>query len=231
VPQNIIKQNKMIYVSIDIETSGLNHDMNHVLSIGAIIEDTTKKLPYDELPKFNAIVLQNNIQGSPRAITMNKEIISLIGEYLEGKEEVRQQLVESSGYQFFEEDEVVKEFYWWLEANGYFQSNNSNGYVEMKDGYMRPTINGSTRPITINVAGKNFGTFDKLFLQELPWWQKLIRTRQRVLDPAILCVDWVNDTSLPSLTVCKERMNVDGIVTHNALEDAWDVIEILRKFY
>ena len=221
----------MIYVSIDIETSGLNHDMNHVLSIGAIIEDTTKKLPYDELPKFNAIVLQNNIQGSPRAITMNKEIISLIGEYLEGKEEVRQQLVESSGYQFFEEDEVVKEFYWWLEANGYFQSNNSNGYVEMKDGYMRPTINGSTRPITINVAGKNFGTFDKLFLQELPWWQKLIRTRQRVLDPAILCVDWVNDTSLPSLTVCKERMNVDGIVTHNALEDAWDVIEILRKFY
>jgi hypothetical protein len=26
-------------------------------------------------------------------------------------------------------------------------------------------------------------------------------------------------------------MNVEGIVTHNALEDAWDVIEILRKFY
>ena len=76
----------MIYVSIDIETSGLNHDMNHVLSIGAIIEDTDKKLPYDELPKFNAIVLQNNIQGSPRAITMNKEIISLMGEYLEGKD-------------------------------------------------------------------------------------------------------------------------------------------------
>ncbi len=222
----------MIYVSIDIETSGLNHDMNHVLSIGAIIEDTTKKLPYEELPKFNAIVLQNNIQGSPRAITMNKEIISLMGEYLEGKDEVRQQLIQSSGYQFFEEEEVVKEFYWWLERNGHFQGNNSGGYIQVKDdGYLKPMINGSTKPITINVAGKNFGTFDKLFLQELPWWQKLIRTRQRVLDPAILCVDWVNDTSLPSLTVCKERMNVEGVVTHNALEDAWDVIEILRKFY
>ena len=68
----------MKYVSIDIETSGLNYDMNHVLSIGAIIEDTNNKLPYEELPKFNAIVLQNNIQGSPRAITMNKEIISLM---------------------------------------------------------------------------------------------------------------------------------------------------------
>lgn len=221
----------MIYVSIDIETTGLDPLSNNVLSIGAIIEDTTKKLSYDECPKFNAIVLNRQLQGSPRAITMNKEVISMIGEYLEGKEEVRQQLIESSGYQFFEEDEVVKEFYWWLEANGYFQSNNSNGYVTLEDGYMRPVINGNTKPITINVAGKNFGTFDKLFLQELPWWQKLIRTRQRVLDPAILCVDWNNDTALPSLTQCKERTNVEGIVTHNALEDAWDVIQVLRNFY
>lgn len=222
----------MIYVSIDIETSGLNHDMNHVLSIGAIIEDTTKKLPYEELPKFNAIVLQNNIQGSPRAITMNKEIISLMGEYLEGTSEVRDILNNNSGYKFYEEDDVVKEFYYWLDSNGLGHGlTNSGGYAEVVDGVTRPMINGATKPITLNVAGKNFGTFDKLFLQELPWWQKLIRTRQRVLDPAILCVDWTNDASLPSLTTCKERMNVEGIVTHNALEDAWDVIEILRKFY
>ena len=75
----------MIYVSIDIETSGLEPLNNSVLSFGAIIEDTTNKLPYEKLPKFNAIVLQNQITGSPRAISMNKEIISLIGEYKEGK--------------------------------------------------------------------------------------------------------------------------------------------------
>ena len=97
----------MIYVSIDIETSGLNHDMNHVLSIGAIIEDTNKKLPYEELPKFNAIVLQNNIQGSPRAVTMNQEIISLMGDYLEGTDEVRKLLNSNSGYEFYEEEDVV----------------------------------------------------------------------------------------------------------------------------
>jgi len=218
----------MIYVSIDIETSGLNHDMNHVLSIGAIIEDTNKKLPYEELPKFNAIVLQNNIQGSPRAITMNKEIISLMGEYLEGSNEVRESLNNSSGYQFYEEEDVIKEFYIFLWSNGFSALDSLSAHV---NGKLTPIIDSRTKPITLNVAGKNFGTFDKLFLQELPWWQKLIRTRQRVLDPAILCVDWVNDTSLPSLTTCKERMNVEGIVTHNALEDAWDVIEILRKFY
>lgn len=221
----------MIYVSIDIETTGLDPLSNNVLSIGAIIEDTSKKLPYDECPKFNAIVLNKQLQGSPRAITMNKEIISLMGEYLEGKDEVKEFLNNNSGYKFYEEDEVVKEFYWWLERNGHFQGNNSGGYVQLDDGYMKPAINGATKPITLNVAGKNFGTFDKLFLQELPWWQKLIRTRQRVLDPAILCVNWNEDNALPSLTECKERTNVDGIVTHNALEDAWDVIQVLRNFY
>jgi hypothetical protein len=202
--------------------------MNHVLSIGAIIEDTNKKLPYEELPKFNAIVLQNNIQGSPRAITMNKEIISLMGEYLEGTDEVRGILNSNSGYNFYEEDDIVKEFYKFLWSNGYSTLYSPSTHI---NGKLTPIIDGKTKPITLNVAGKNFGTFDKLFLQELPWWQKLIKTRQRVLDPAILCVDWSNDTSLPSLTTCKERMNVEGIVTHNALEDAWDVIEILRKFY
>jgi hypothetical protein len=194
-------------------------------------EETETKLPYEECPKFNAIVLQKEIVGSPRAITMNKELISMIGEYLEGNDETKQNLQTHSDYLFLDKDDVVKEFYWWLEKNGYFQSNNSNGYVILDDGYMKPVINGNTKPITINVAGKNFGTFDKLFLQELPWWQKLIKTRQRVLDPAILMVDWVNDKSLPNLTQCKERAGISGIVTHNALEDAWDVIEVLRKFY
>jgi oligoribonuclease (3'-5' exoribonuclease) len=222
----------MIYVSIDIETSGLDHEKHKVLSIGAIIEDTEKKLPYEECPKFNAIVLQNEIIGSPRAITMNKEIISMIGDYLEGDDESRQNLQTHSDYSFYESDDVVKQFYYWLETNGLgYGLMNSGHYGKSQDGKWLPLINSATKPITLNVAGKNFGTFDKLFLQELPWWQKLIRTRQRVLDPAILMVDWKSDKSLPNLTQCKERAGVSGIVTHNALEDAWDVIEVLRKFY
>ena len=218
----------MIYVSIDIETSGLDHEKHKVLSIGAIIEDTEKKLPYEECPKFNAIVLQNEIIGSPRAITMNKEIISMIGDYLEGDDETRHLMNTHSDYSFYKEDEVVKEFYMFLWCNGFSLLDSQSIHV---NGKLTPIIDGRTKPITLNVAGKNFGTFDKLFLQELPWWQKLIRTRQRVLDPAILMVDWKNDKSLPNLTTCKERAGIKGIVTHNALEDAWDVIEVLRRWY
>ena len=228
----------MKYVSIDIETSGLDPEKHKVLSIGAIIEDTEKKLPFEECPKFNVIVLQNEIVGSPRAITMNAYIISRMSSYLEASDEDRKKLSDmesiqfGGGYKFYEQDEVVKEFYLWLDENGYGNQMSYGGYREIMDGgKSRPMITNATKPITLNVAGKNFGTFDKLFLQQLPWWQKLIRTRQRVLDPAILCVDWNSDESLPSLKQCKERMDVEGIVTHNALDDAWDVIEILRKFY
>ena len=104
-------------------------------------------------------------------------------------------------------------------------------HVRVVDGITFPVFNGNTPPITLNVAGKNFGTFDKLFLEDLPWWKKIIRTRQRVIDPSILFVDWLEDNALPSLTKCKERGGVEGIVTHNALEDAWDVVELLRKNY
>lgn len=221
----------MIYCSIDIETSGLDPEKHKVLSIGAIIEDTTKKLPFADIPKFNAIILQNEIVGSPRALTMNKDIISMIGEYLEGDDELRFNMNTHTDYLFLEKDEVVPELFRFLFINGFGYELKPGDFVNTIGDVSVPAIGGKTKPITINVAGKNFGTFDKLFLQQLTWWQKLIRTRQRVLDPAILCVDWNNDDSLPSLTTCKERKGIEGIVTHNALEDAWDVVQVLRKFY
>ena len=222
----------MIYVSIDIETSGLEPLNNSVLSFGAIIEDTTNKLPYEKLPKFNAIVLQNQITGSPRAISMNKEIIALIGEYKEGNEEDRTNLEHHSDYVFLQENELAQKFYDFLFLNGiYPNSSFLNNHVRNVNGTMIPAFNNHTPSLTINVAGKNFGTFDKLFLEELPWWKKLIKIRQRIIDPSVLYCKWDEDNAIPSLKKCKERAGIDGEVAHTALEDAWDVVQMLRKFY
>lgn len=222
----------MRYISIDIETTGLDPEKNKVISVAAIIEDTENKLPFDQCPKFNVAILQNELIGSARAITINKQLISEIADYQDANIETRKVIDSESEYKFVREDDVAKEFYWWLDENGFgFGFDNSGGYGIVVDGKTKPAINGTTKPITINVAGKNFSTFDMLFLKQLPWWQKLIKIRQRVLDPSILVVDWKNDTSLPNLKQCKERTGIEGIVTHNALEDAWDVIEVMRKFY
>jgi len=223
----------MIYVSIDIETSGLEPLNNNVLSFGAIIEDTTKKLTYNKLPKFNAVILQNQITGSPRAIGMNKEIISLIGEYMESNNETRANMETHSDYLFLKEDELAQKFYDFLYLNGLYPSKffNPNGHVRNVNGQMIPAFNNQTPQIVINVAGKNFATFDKLFLEELPWWKKLIKMRQRIIDPSILYCNWNEDDSLPNMQNCKDRAKLKGVVAHTALEDAWDVVQMLRKFY
>jgi oligoribonuclease (3'-5' exoribonuclease) len=83
----------------------------------------------------------------------------------------------------------------------------------------------------ITIAGKN-PSFDKRFLQNLPNCNDLIKFNHRSIDPVALFTDFKNDTILPSLETCKERANLDNkIVSHNALEDAWDIIQILRTKY
>lgn len=227
----------MIYVSIDTETTGLNTGEYDVLSIGAIIEDTEKKLPYEDLPKFHVAIKRQEIKGSPFAINMNRDLIGSIVKYQEARTtEEKLELIESTGMQFLDEDEVVEEFYYFLYVNGVVQSNpgeiNLDIPMKMWKGKMVPHISArSIKPVYITVAGKNFGTFDKPFLERLPRWKQLIRTRSRLLDPSILHVDWKNDSDLPSLDECKRRAGIPGSVTHNALKDAWDVIQILRKNY
>jgi len=215
----------MKYVSIDIETTGLDTENNQVLSIGAVIEDTKTKLPLEKIPKFHAIVLQRQLHGSPRALTMNGRLIELMGEYLEGDNLKKLELSEI--IDFYEEDEVAKEFYEFLYP--YFGPP-SDEYT-VGELVHDKSFWGKAPVLKINVAGKNFGTFDNVFLKKLPWWQKLIIAKQRIIDPAPLFIDWENDEELPSLKICKTRAGINGEVTHDALEDAWDVVEVLRNFY
>ena len=65
----------MKYVSIDLETTGLEKDRYQILSFGAIIEDTENKLPLTEIPKFHAAILHSELTGSPFAFNMNKKIL------------------------------------------------------------------------------------------------------------------------------------------------------------
>ncbi len=79
----------------------------------------------------------------------------------------------------------------------------------------------------ITVAGKNVAGFD------IPFLPKEIskRFRHKVLDPATLFVDWSKDDQVPNFELCKQRAGLPGPVAHDALEDARDVIRLLRVKY
>lgn len=93
------------YVSIDLETTGLNPETCQILEIGAIIDDWVS--PIEKLPRFHCYVIHKQIKGEPFALAMNAEILRLIANH-----EVHGHL------QFLKPDQVGRQFAFWLAGNG-----------------------------------------------------------------------------------------------------------------
>ena len=204
----------MIYISIDLETTGLDPDTCQILEVGAVLEDTNNILPINELPTYHAFIRpeKGNISGNVFALHMNANII----------EKLKNEKEYSDEYNYISIDELADDFLLWLHKQG----------LEIKS--KEKIIDGVVKKenwCTINVAGKNFAGFDKKFLNLVPDFNKKIHIRQRVIDPAVLFVDWHNDETLPTLDQCKQKANIAGVVTHNAVDDALDVIKLLRTNY
>lgn len=199
----------MKYVSIDCETSGLDENTCQILSFGAVIEDTVNIKPLEELPKLHCVVIHDYIKGEPYAINMNQDIIKMIKEFPRFDDFIH--FEQKYGVKPVYEDSLAEVFRNFLLNNGF--SSNGEG------------------KIVINVAGKNPRGFDLNWLEKLPKWNDLIKAHQRVIDPAILFTNWKDDNVLPNLTTCLERSGFTEEVEHDALNDALQVIKILRTIY
>ena len=197
----------MKYVSIDIETTGLDPETCQILQIGAVIEDTLNPVPLEELPKFQCIVEHNTYVGGPFALSLNSWILKILG----GLENLTkdERLAYRKHHNILPVGLVAHSFQMWLASNGIPAE--------------------ATGCVKINAAGKNFASFDKVFLQKLPNWSSNVQIRQRILDPAILLMNWKTDESLPNLQVCMDRCELAGEVTHDALQDAIDVVRVIRS--
>jgi oligoribonuclease len=181
----------MKYLSIDTETGGLDPQLNTILEIGAIVEDTALQLPREQCPQFHFYIWSDNIVGNPYALAMNYKILQKIVQ------------LKKEGSSLLKTYETVgAEFARFLHRN-----------FGIDD---------------VTLAGKNLGTFDLRFLEQIPGWDDLDLHR-RNLDPTLHFIDWNKDGCPPDLNTCKERAGIPGSVTHEALDDAWDVIELLRK--
>ena len=226
----------MIYVSIDTETTGLNPETCQLMSIGAIVEDTEKKLSFDQIPKFHCAILRGErdiLQGELFALNMNKDLIERITQYSIAKtQDERDGIVQKTGMIFLKEEEVARSFFHFLIDSGVITPEwDFTKTVEIINGKTYPALTTKMKSFHLNVAGKNFHSGDQTYIERLPRWKQIFRIRHRHIDPSVLFVDWKNDESIPGLGKCKERAKVDGIVTHDALEDAWDVVQLLRTQY
>lgn len=199
------KRNKMAnerYISIDIETTGLDPETCQILEIGAIIEDG--KSPIEELPTFQCYVKHSMYCGEPYALAMNSKIF----EKLAGTKS----LVPFCGnthrlWNIIEYTEVIEHFTEWLESNSY---------------------QGSITAAGKNFGSFDLQFLKLLpgFQQLAPHF------RHRYIDPAILYWEpSVDGFALPDLITCLTRAGIPEKVTHTALEDATLVIKLIRHYY
>lgn len=65
-----------MYVSIDIETTGLDPDTDQILEVAAVIDDRSRRVK--DCPIFQTIVKHDRISGQPRALEMNADLIMAI---------------------------------------------------------------------------------------------------------------------------------------------------------
>jgi len=174
------------YVSIDVETTGLNPEKHQILEIGAVWDNMIDSI--NMLPKFRCLVKHPTYIGDAFAFVLNHRLIL--------------ELSKNPDYAISSYD-VISTFLNWLLDCGW---------------------NKQTK---LNIAGKNFGTFDKLFLDKLPYFNDTIKIRHRVIDPAILF--WKpGDTELPDIKTCFTRAGLDYSAKHEALQDAIDVVKLVR---
>lgn len=203
----------IIYLSIDIETTGLNPETDQIIEIGAVLDNLKEHKPFNLLPKFHTYVKRERYSGQPAALAMHSKIFSKIAKNVEG-------------YQYCWPNQVT-------DILGSF-------LLENIPVDKREKRDGKDDSYSLNVAGKNAGGFDLLFLGKLARKDMdangslsfgPFHVRKRCLDPAILYFDPETDTCLPSLTECLKRASIPVEVTHTAVEDAMCVVQLLRKYY
>jgi len=184
----------MKYISIDIETTGLDPLKHNIIEFGAVLDDLKNPKPLDQLPKFHAYILRNEYCGEPYALSMHPTIFRRIA-------------TQEEGFNYIYASKLGQVFQKYLV---------NQGYEKKRD------------KITINAAGKNFASLDWLFLKNQTDFATHIQPRSRIVDPAILYYQIGDDEKLPDLKTCLERAGIKKEVAHTAIEDAFDVIKLIR---
>jgi oligoribonuclease len=191
----------MRYVSIDIETTGLDPKVHDVVEIGAVIDDTTAVAPLEKLPIFHCYVVKDNYVTDPYCAFMHQSLFLRIADRKKYEGE----------YLFLHEHEVMPRFVHWLLENGF-----------SKEGCVVPKF---------TPAGKNFGSFDLQFLNNKFDFSNHVRCHHRILDPAVLYFNPTVDIEVPNMQTCLERAGIDEQVAHTGVDDAMQVVKLIRNIF
>ncbi len=220
----------MKYVSLDIETTGLDKNKNQIVEVGAVLDEIGSTTPIEELPKFRAVLLHDEMVMGPYCANLHRDLWQEIskaqkqyGHAIDEEYGFSGGRLHGKQYTYYCRPEMFERlFHCWLNivlrlGGGDYTTDNSKAHM-----YKRCSI------IKINVAGKNPGSFDIPFLKALPRWIGLVEFHRRILDPASHCIQ-PDDEHIPDLQECLKQCGLEGTVSHTAVDDAIDIIRVIRQ--
>ncbi len=194
----------MKFLSVDIETTGLNPAKHGVIQVGAVYADLFDLT--HPIYTFETYINPNDMVWDNYCLKLHEHWLSKVlyrldngGRQLKGQPDIENSL-----------DDAMNALDMWLSL-----------YVP---------INGKTKLLEKSVpAGKNFGSFDLQFLKNSMYCPQFIH---RTLDPAMYYIR-EGDAKPPDLALCKKRAIDMGChlgldVAHTALADALDVVTLLQ---
>jgi oligoribonuclease (3'-5' exoribonuclease) len=104
-PAPVVEQPNWKYVSIDIETLGLDSEYSDIIEFGAVLDDFST--PFQDLPRFHCYITKDydKYQGEAYAMSMHADILRRIAK-------------RSDGYTYVSSDCLDENFSVWLKQNG-----------------------------------------------------------------------------------------------------------------
>lgn len=200
------------FVSIDLETTGLDAQKCQILEIGLVFDNSTVQVEHQHIDKYletlptaRCYIKHERIVGEAYALMMNANIIKQLA------------LAHRQRFSIAEDNtEIIR---------AYDAAQWVNDQIK--------TLIPFEQQKRVTVAGKNFQSFDIHFLRNLEDWAKTEESlNRRVLDPGTLYFNPLEEDVPPSLDECLQRAGwKDRKVNHTAVEDAKDVLRVLRAHW
>jgi len=173
----------MKYVSVDLETTGLDPNKCQITMASFIVEDTSHpEVPVLALPHCTYMINHDVYNFEPTALKMTAHLF----------------------------------------INSRWSSVNYDSWKRIVEDFLCLHVG----TYNVQLAGKNIGGFDSKFLPK----EILQRCSYRYIDAGSVLIDWSKD-KVESLSKLKERLGLGSGVSHDAYDDAIDVIKILRTTY
>ncbi len=198
------------YIALDLETTGLNREKSEVLQIGAVLDDGVT--PIEELSTLNILVDHETIAyGEKYALGLNGWIFQEIAKKPE--ERTHKYRVEGPQAALYSFSRLLKRCAALAEI---FDEGNGEKGLKQK----------------VQIAGKNPGSFDWPILcnmAERSFNPKEFQTKyvdHRFID--VGCIFFSRFGKNPGLNDINKLTGRDA-VTHDALEDALDIVHAVRK--